>query len=302
MDRYVIDRMASSPEHRLQMFIFFAFLSIVLIGCEEPFEPLMKSDEASFSFFGFLDASADTQWVRATPVREQLDMPPEKLEMTVTLKHLESGHTEVLKDSLLELSFPGDFNILNAWTTMKLEPGQSYRLKGERPDGATSNVTVTLPEDFPTPRLRVIEGASDILYFDRVDRLADVQVVAIFGIRWAGMTFNRIRSAPYRNQVEQIASEEYRVRIHPIRNPGILPANAVVESSRLMVFVASGGPEWNSEIDSLDDLNYALPEVNSNVEGGVGYVVGIVSKSIPYQSCFDEESNLVACPEVKLSQ
>jgi hypothetical protein len=52
------------------------------------------------------------------------------------------------------------------------------------------------------------------------------------------------------------------------------------------IFVASGGPEWNEEIIILDDVLYALPEGISNVENGLGYMFGMVSKTIPYESCF----------------
>jgi hypothetical protein len=44
--------------------------------------------------------------------------------------------------------------------------------------------------------------------------------------------------------------------------------------------------EWNEEIIILDDVLYALPEGISNVENGLGYMFGMVSKTIPYESCF----------------
>jgi hypothetical protein len=68
------------------------------------------------------------------------------------------------------------------------------------------------------------------------------------------------------------------------------------------IFVASGGPEWNGEIPSLNDLEYATLQDVSNVDGGVGYVVGILSKTIPFRGCFEEDQELnipgenIACP------
>jgi hypothetical protein len=41
--------------------------------------------------------------------------------------------------------------------------------------------------------------------------------------------------------------------------------------------VASGGPEWDKEIPALTDLEYATLESASNIVGGAGYIVGIVT-------------------------
>jgi hypothetical protein len=76
----------------------------------------------------------------------------------------------------------------------------------------------------------------------------------------------------------------------------LLPENAKSELLGRQIFVAAAGPEWDEDIPSFDDLSYALPDAASNVENGVGYVIGIVSKSIPYKNCFDEEGDVVSCP------
>lgn len=61
-----------------------------------------------------------------------------------------------------------------------------------------------------------------------------------------------------------------------------LPSNTAVQVLDRHLFVAAAGPDWigNEQLESIDDLVYALPEVYSNVKGGTGYVVGIVSKTI----------------------
>jgi hypothetical protein len=51
------------------------------------------------------------------------------------------------------------------------------------------------------------------------------------------------------------------------------------------IFVASAGPEWDEEITSLDQLEYSLPLIHSNVENGVGYMIGIVSKTVDLTDC-----------------
>lgn len=289
---------------------FFVFSLIPLItSCNETFEPLIK-DEAAFSIQGFLDTSIDTQWVRLTPLREQVSQPEFKPEMTVTLENLEGGEAVTMNDSLI--LNPNGFHYLNAWTPMNVEPNHSYRLKAERPDGAVSHITVTIPEDFPTPVLHFQEeGGVGNLRISGVERLADVQS------RWkvrivapeSGWDFERIFWIPYRRLTSEIAPGEYQVRINPQRdswyigNQIVQPprGNLEIEIIRRQVYVASGGPEWNEEITSLEDLIYALPDIYSNIENGVGYFIGVNSKVIPYKSCYadDDRTELIACPEVK---
>jgi hypothetical protein len=63
-------------------------------------------------------------------------------------------------------------------------------------------------------------------------------------------------------------------------------------------FVAAAGPDWDDDISSIEDLEYFINSTSSNVENGLGYIVGIDSKWVPYQSCTNEQETLaVPCPE-----
>ncbi len=65
---------------------------------------------------------------------------------------------------------------------------------------------------------------------------------------------------------------------------------------RRQVFVAVAGPEWNEQIPDMSDLVYAQMEGFSNVENGLGYMVGVYSKIIPYYTCETEDkSNIKPC-------
>lgn len=44
---------------------------------------------------------------------------------------------------------------------------------------------------------------------------------------------------------------------------------------------------------NIDDLTYVLPESVSNVENGVGYFLGISSKTIPHRSCQNGNSTFI---------
>lgn len=284
---------------------YFHTLSFLLIvppiflisGCNQTFEPIADDPNATFSIYGYVDASADTQWIRIIPPRQQVDMFEEKPEMRVTLTNVETGNSAVMNDSLI-LSRDGR-HMLVVWTTMDIEPEQSYRLNAERPDGAESHVTVTTPPDFPTPVLKAnTKSLSGELLINGPERIADVQTL-----------WKEKGRVPYRKLVERTDTSEtsYTVSLkigHDLRylcqcDGGSISNSETVEPRQ--IFVASGGPEWQKEIPSLTDLEFATLETVSNVEGGVGYVVGIVSKTIPFKGCFkDGKINIagenIACP------
>lgn len=252
--------------------------------------------------FGYLDASADTQRVRVSPLREQLEFFTENPEMTVTLENIETGKSAVMNDYLHRYAFPFGITAPNAWTFMKIDYGQTYRLAAVRPDGAASSVTVTIPDDFPTPRLHVTGLVIDNLYIKEAEPLVDVQSRWFYQIEYQGQLYHRLIIIPYRDQVEKRGPGDYVLNINTIRErrqrdeqfPNA--AGAEVKLLGRQIFVAVAGPEWDDTIPSFDDLRYALPEVASNVENGIGYMIGIASKSIPYKNCYDENGEIISCP------
>lgn len=125
-------------------------LFLIFSGCGGSFQPYEKNDKYPFSIFGYFDASADTQWVRISPARQEFNTSADVPDMKVTLKNMQSGESALLKDSL----FVPDsaFKFLNFRTTMDIEPGETYELQAESTDGVSSRVTVTIPDEFPTPR------------------------------------------------------------------------------------------------------------------------------------------------------
>ena len=241
--------------------------------------------------FGYLDASADTQWVRITPFRDQLSQPPEKPAMKATLVDLEQDKRSVMNDSLF--LYPDGFHVLNSWTTANVEPDHSYELIVESPDEEGSWVAVTIPKDFPVPEMSIPDEnlCYAVVTFKEVERLADLQYRWYVKVSRPGWEYYRYFYLNYRNRVSQGAPGEYRLTfdLRASRNSieadmsSGFPANTTFKVLRKELFVASGGPEWISyeQLRSIDDLTYALPEVYANIENGVGYVFGIVSKTIP---------------------
>ncbi|MDX1639943.1 MAG: hypothetical protein R3281_18430 [Balneolaceae bacterium] len=275
-------------------------------GCDNSFQPLKKNSDYAFSIYGVLDASADTQWVRVSPPSDQLATPAEKPAMTVTLEELETGKIATMNDSLFTQD--GDPRFVNTWTTMEIRNGHTYRLRAIDAEGKESRVTVTIPEPFPTPTLRREFGigmpTTFTMFVDSMNHLADVHVEWFVRLTAPGFEEERVVSFAYRNRAEERFDGEFRVFIEPekdqeeILQQTFLPSDGgEVEVLHRQVVIASGGPEWNPDIATSDELIYALPDGFSNVENGLGYLIGVDTKRIPLKSCRDENSLLIPCPE-----
>ncbi|CAN5481803.1 DUF4249 family protein [soil metagenome] len=311
-DEKILHRNANKPFIRqwvLWMLLPFHISLFTLNACSENFQPYQENDRYFFTIYGYLDASADTQWVRVAPTRGEFETPPEIPEMEVTLEHLESGSILLMNKSLIQ--FQAGLNALNAWSLMDVEPGNSYRLKAVRPDGKESGVSVTLPEDFPTPRMMKVEiptfDPEYILLIDGVEHLIDVHSKWYARLSTSDWEEERVFIFSNKNNVQTISPGNYRVPIDPENEMAYIKRQLLitdipdgdVEFLHHQIFVASGGPDWDENIPSLNDLVYALPEGLSNVENGLGYMVGIVSKLIPFDFCLDNQNFPTACPEEK---
>lgn len=288
--------------------ILFAFL-LTLSSCSDSFQALGENDQYYFSIYGYLDASADTQWVRISPAREQIETPEEIPDMSVTVENLDTGEIITMKDSLFQQR---GANFLNFWTTEKINHNQKYRLTAERPTGEKSQVTVDMPGVLPTP-LVVIQTAfgQPTTYLVVVDdnvNVADVQSKYYVRVHTPNSESRRVISFNYRNSAEhsEMNGGSYTYFLRPekeeeeIEKQILLPSDGELEILHRQIFVASSGSQWTDEVASLDDLTYSLPEVFSNVENGVGFLTGIDSKYVPYASCENEEkTNLIPCQEEK---
>ncbi|MEX2602199.1 MAG: hypothetical protein WD355_11150 [Balneolaceae bacterium] len=272
-------------------------ISIVLFttGCDESFQPWQENDRYHFSIYGMLDASVDTQWVRIMPVREELFLEPRPIDVTVTLEHIESGDSIAMNDSLFRY-YP-ELYAWNFWTTMDLEPEQTYRLTAKHGDGRTSSAQVKLPSDFPTPIVRMRQIVDDsefynIVYISKsIDLLADVQVI-YFGLdEPTGIVHSR--GFGHLKDTVRTSHDYHTVYIDP-REDG-LNIDPIIKE---VVFVANAGPDFH-DFGSMDEKILTVPEGVSNIENGVGYLAGIVSKTVPYRSCFaDDGFTYIPCPLV----
>ena len=252
--------------------------TLLMAGCETSFEAFEAGDQP-FSLYGYLDSAADTQFIRVSPLRDSLFTRATPLDATLTLEHLASGQTSVWRDSLFR--FRGGGLAHNFWSTEDVEPGGTYRMTITRPDGAASTALVQLPPDFPTPTISILPFAPDVYITTiGVERLAEIRMTYhLRDVQTGRRTtlprsfLDRLRPFSEAN-VEgwslQFIPDEVLADVQTLRGPGL-------EVLSIDLFIAAAGPDW-PDLEGIDLETLALPETVTNVEGGVGYVGGIVSK------------------------
>lgn len=296
---------------RAYLYISFCLLMIPFLNsCGDTFEPFEENDKFFFTMYGFLDASADTQWVRISPVRGTFDAPAEIPDMEVILDNLDENSSIIMNKKLVQ--FGNQFNAINVWTDKAVRSENTYRISALNPNGTQSEAVVTIPGPFPVPQLRT-ESTPGIptryfLYVNDVEHLADVQSRWHYRVSipaWEEERFH-VFSLKDRAKIVDMIPGNYMVELTPDEEKELIIKNSLaltipgaqIEFLENQLFVASAGPEWDDNISNIDDLIYNLPDGFSNVENGLGYMVGIYSRNIPFKTCLNEIRELTSCPEV----
>ncbi len=291
----------NQKDFRLLYGLLFISATLILTACDQTFEPLQENNRYNFNISGYLDASADTQWVRVGTVRESIDEPPNPEGIQVTLEDLQTGESVVMHDSVFTSR-----NVLNYWSTMDIENEKTYRITVEGADGKESQVSVTTPEKLPFPYV-VTEGppaGAYIIIDEAVENIADVQSVWFVILNPGTENRKRIYRFPIRSTLRHTTAyhggyatysnwEEQEKQIE--QSVGA----AKIEIASRQFFVATGGPEWDNNFTTVDDLTYFLDGTASNVESGLGYAVGISSAWFPQSDCMAPDgSKHVPCEQI----
>jgi len=258
----------------------------VVAACDQSFEPIAPS-ELAFSVFGYLDASADTQWVRVLPIRPLAVTSRDELGVTVTLEHLGTGRIVELRDSLFKFSLYADPDLgsegayaHNFWTLEKIEPGATYRFSARQEGQEPAEAVVEIPLDyevevaidqFPTSR-----GASDSLWITGLKHLPFLTASAHFydGCEPSGIT---VRYPGH-------SADDGNFQI-AITKPQVTPRTGCGRPwvANRELWMAGSEAAW-------PDAGYSAGALGgsgrtSNVTNAVGFLGGVLTKVIPYENC-----------------
>ena len=249
-------------------------VALGLAGCEVAFDPIAESDFV-YAFSGYLDASADTQWVRVEDVAPSTDPNPDLLAVEVTLTDLASGAVTGLTQEVRTFA-TGPAHLF--WTTADVPLGARYRLEARRlADGATTSTTVAIPADgsftvevesgrFICPTVVTIQGAG---------RVADVQARYVVARNGEALDYrfahvDRLENDGAGTDIGRVyfGEDARRMNLDPLFFPDLLSADIVVAVST---------EDWPAPAGlTLEDV--LLDIQGEGVENGLGFVGGVVTQ------------------------
>lgn len=256
-------------------------LAAALAGCESSFDPFEESG-ISFSIFGYVDVAADTQFVRVSALRQSA-YEDEPVDAVVTLEDLTRGRTATLQDSVVR--FGSGAVAHNFWTAEAVEPGTAYRLTATGPDGATATAAFETPPQFPNPTLESgitiysspeFPPMAQAVFFTGIEAFADLRVTYVLEEPRTTVVISYvdriIRTGEDTHSVAFGAYEDVQ------RALSGAPGELCPRLRSAEIFVAATTEAW-PDLGSLDPETRALPATASNVEGGLGFVGGVITRS-----------------------
>ncbi|MEL6445630.1 MAG: hypothetical protein AAF089_14610 [Bacteroidota bacterium] len=259
-------------------------LALASSGCETSLDPFEETD-VRFSVFGYLDVSADTQFVRVSELRESIFLTDE-LDAVVVLEEVSGATRTELRDSLL--TFTSGTRVHAPWTAVPIAPSSTYRLSVTASDGSSASATIQTPAPSPEPFLNagVTEASNAMnppnlqaISIPGVEKLADLRieyVLAETGSRVTVSYLDQVRRDP--NGVLQLGFDAYADVQQQVTGgtAGFCPS---LESAA--VFIATTTDAW-PDFALIDLERLVLPGTVSNVEGGLGFVGGVATQRRPW--------------------
>jgi hypothetical protein len=259
-------------------------VAALVAACDDSFEPIAPS-ELAFSVFGYVDASADTQWIRVMPIRPLTVTSPDTLVATVTLERLGTGRIIELRDSLYRFA-PSDPDrgsesayVHNFWTLEEIEPGAAYRFSASREGMEPAEAVVEIPRDYEVEvainQVRA-QGETDELRITGVKHLPFLQMTTHFydlcGPSGVGTQYRR-------------SSADDETHLIAIEKPAVTPRTAcglpIVPNREL--WIVGSEAAWPASGHSPGALGAA--GWTSNVTNAAGFLGGVLTKVIPYEDC-----------------
>lgn len=248
-------------------------LVAVIAGCDTSVDPFQPSDR-HFSIGGVIDASADTQFVRVSPLRRTVVVSPDPLDATVTTTDLATGETAVWHDSVFALHPEGITH--NFWSAYDFEPGHRYRFEARAADGSASTAEVALPDTFPELVIQIpMFTPTATINVLAVEKLADLRII-FCGRELNSGTIQRFDFSLI-NRVSQFGGG-YTARVEAF---DLAQSLDITQVYWIRVLAMAAGPDW-PDFAELDEETLALPDTYSNVENGVGYLGGVTSRLAPW--------------------
>jgi hypothetical protein len=260
-------------------------VAVVATACDESFEPFAPS-ELAFSVFGYLDASADTQWIRVMPMRHLKVTSQDALGATVNLENLETGGIIELRDSLFRYSSSSDPDLFsdgaylhNFWTLEDIEPGAAYRFSATQDGKEPAEAVVEIPGDYEVEvaiNQSRARGQTDELRISGVKHLPFLTTATyFFDDCGPGMTRTRHEGRSADDGTHLIAVEKPSVAARFGCGFPVVPS--------WELWIVGSEAEWPASGYSASALGES--GWTSNITNAVGFLGGVLTKVVPYEHC-----------------
>lgn len=245
------------------IYMLLLFLFITIPACSTQFDVYTNNGDY-YSIFGFLNASADTQYIRVEELRDSMPRStPVHLNVVVKLTDLTSNKSAILHDSLFQFQ---QSPVHNFYTTEKIMPLHSYKLVVNGPGGAESSASITMPDTFPKPVPETFIPSNFQLFCAGVENDYD-------GIRIKGISKLVSLKAIYYSKSSNWIVNHLADTTRP--SPGLIIGRIYYYTDlcqvrpdflqRIDVVVAAGDPDWPNTL-GLDPETEAIPTVATNIK------------------------------------
>jgi hypothetical protein len=267
---------------------FLLSAGLFLTGCDESFNTFKENDRYIFSISGYLDTSQNEQWLRVVSLQEEIDRNGGGLNASVSLEKLETGETYSFRDSLFRYS--ETIFAYNFRSEIQVQPTTTYLLTATRSDGAQSRVVVDIPPDFVDPTFVPADRPwqPDMLLIQEVENLADIQIR--FRIHHKVAEYSQPYQLSLIGRAFRMSGNSHGVYIDRETIATATIGMSDIEITDCELYVASAGTDW-VDFSEMDPELLMLPDGISNVKNGTGYVIGVSSRTIPYENfaCDDQD-------------
>ncbi len=278
-------------------------MTVLLVGCDTtvPVFENSQDDPLYYSLYGRI-SYPDGGTIRVEPLRDSILRGTRgEASEVVTFTKVSTGEADTLEVHSRQVD---QLPVRNYRTPGGLEAGASYRIRVEGPNGNASSARITIPER--APEVEVVdslygeEGYRVRVRFGAVERLAQVSMkyCTRYGV-----------SPPYRwtRRSQAVGDDKFRAYINTEENLRDItarhtendfgrPSPATAQAASLTVTAA--GPGWPGRDFNISTFKETVaPNRVSNVQQGVGIVVGTHSTTTEVLVRERRQHTLSSCPE-----
>jgi hypothetical protein len=255
---------------------------LLTAACDDTFTPI-EASALRYSLYGYLDASADTQWIRVMPVRPLAVTSPEPLEERVTLEHLGTHRVVELRDSLFRQTSTdpelggGAFYYHNFWTVEPIDPGATYRLTVTKAGSPAVETLIKVPPAYDLEILVSQRQQPDLVHLTGLEHVGLVFLLTSFRDICGFGVARTFLSAPPSSTGERHVTIPSQVSVRPGCNP----------TDRLQqdIQVIGSGEPWPTRQSNGGVGRLGEPGQPTLGESGIGFLAGVLSRDIPYEDC-----------------